>query len=338
MLVSFASIVFPIIGCGFQSKENGFRVFDYETKRTVAKVRSGNYREMVCDQSFNRFFFTITQEGDFLIFKKWDENGTQLNRYKHPMLDKVWIASNWFSISPDGTQLVYWLVKDKSVHVKTMDGSADKVILTTLDYPKAELLSLLAWKDNSHVVLAIDPKIEGFTYSDIHLISLDGTIKKARTQFEFHALRMSPNRKFICGVIPPYHVPEPDWEKGTEIMIFDLDTMKEHLRVPPVSTRNSVMELGWTADSTFLYFTGGAGGGNLEPFLFDLTSRNTTPVSTRFPGRTVVLCGSLGNTLGFASDSEALIFDYSNGKLIHAGRKYGAMVGIKGTTRYVIGE
>lgn len=330
-------LVTLLTGCGLGGMENGFRVFDYRTAKTVAKVRSGpSYREMVVDQSFEHCFFTLTRDGDSLIFTEWDENGTVVKRYRHPLLEPVWIDNNWFSISPDRTRIAYWQDKQRVLRVRKMDGSIDEIVFISAGKEDIPRLELLAWRDNSRVVLAFQLKIDGFRYMDICLISVDGTVRKARSQFGFSpALRMSPNHRYVCGVIPPFHVPYPDWEKGAEIMVFDINTMKEHLRVPAVSTRNSIMELGWTSDSASLYFTGGAGGGHKNPYMFDLANRTTTPVKARVSS---VLLGHHGATLGFASNSNALIFDYSNGRVIRGGHCNGAMVGIQGTTRYVIGE
>jgi len=289
-IASFLSSAIALcsIGCDLVATSAQLRVYDYVSKKDVAEITpSGRYREMLCnDVSVPKAFFTITQEGESLLFRKRDENGREKGRYLLPLLESVWAKPNWYSISPDGRKIAH--VRDSRILVRNLSdakGKTERSVFKLNNGGKRHRvkIALLAWLDRGHVVL-----VECYRSGDIHIgeickIGMNGQVVRVRTNLDWSpSMRLSPNRKYICGVIDPTYKPNPDWDLGDQIMIFDCIGMKEYKRIPQVQIEQCIGVLGWSVDSRKIGFHELTGN---KDYLYDLPTGKIRSVSGSSKGR-----------------------------------------------------
>jgi len=320
----------------------GLCIYDYHARQIVRTIPPGKYRELVCKGTkLERVFFTISQKGDHLAFRKRGADGSELELYELPLLNSVWHEPSWFALSPDGNRLAYWDDATCELHLRSLKKNDDNVLFRG---KKKELsnLSLIAWKDKSTVVIATDPEIENYDYKDIHRISIDGSESHARTPYYGRgnaALKCSPDGRYVCGDIAVTHKPDPDWSKGPQIMIFDLNTMKEHSRVT-LKPGHRITNLIWADDSKSVFWeeqqSGPSGDKDLKTICeYRLASRSVKALLG--PDKDVNLGGEMNGAVLINNQGKWKYYNYRKNSWTNVERIDGRIVGkIRGTTRWII--
>ncbi len=322
----------------------GLRIYDYHSQEIVRTITPGKYRELVCKEvGLDKMFFTISQKGSHLVFRKRGADGSELERHELPLLNSVWHEPSWFALSPDGNRLVYWNDATCELHLRSLKKNDDKVLFSG---EKRELskLSLIAWKNTSTVVIATDPEIENYDYIDIHKISIAGKESHTRTQYYgwgASALKVSPDGRYVCGVVKVTHKPNPDWSKGPQIMIFNLDSMKEYSRVT-LKREHRVTNLIWANDSKSVFWeehqSRPSGGKDLKTICeYRLASRSMKALLG--PDKDVNLGGEMNGAVLVNNQGQWKYYNYRKNSWTNVERIDGRIVGkIRGTTRWVIAD
>ena len=254
--LTFAAVSLFNASCGLSAGGPGLQIFDYEAGKTVATIKSGTYREMLCrDVTLDKSFFTISQEKQSLVFRKRDQDGVEQVRYEQPLLNKVWHEPNWFSVSPNGDKIAYWNEKNNSLLVRNFQGP-NEVAIFKGGKDSSDGLQFIAWQDEQNVVIATSSVEGDKEIMRIHKIRISGSEQVARTGIgSFPFMKLSPNHTSICGVISASNMPAAESAKGDQIVIFDLKTMTERVRIPRAAPEQTVLLTGWAANSNIIGFS-----------------------------------------------------------------------------------
>jgi len=261
-MVVLLTISLANVGCGTVPKlrpSSDLQIYDYKSGKVVATVRAGRYAEMLCNGvRMANSFFTISQNDDHLIFRRRSADGEEIARYELPLLETGWVNPHWYSLSPDGTRIAYWLRKQKELHIRNLKGSRDTILLPVRKDRRARRdpsIDFNAWRNGESVVVAFNPRVKGYKYLDVYKISVSGAKSHARLPYDnFPYVKMSPNGRYLCGIVENTYVPNPDWSKGWQAIVFDLDSMRIHGKSRWSKNGRGIAKITWADDSRSCFF------------------------------------------------------------------------------------